>query len=413
MPQFNEVSDIGMVELRIAFRALLNSNKAFVPKELHGEKTPAKWLASSNQRDLSRLITEQNLESTILTVANSKYVAPEGDVQPATEAAEQAAPAPVNGTHAIQMTQGMAQVTAPGVADPGAMFAAMVAPHLKLGLNKGEIESLVKREVKAALDGSEPRVLVVKGPATEKQTEDARHVKLERLLLYVAQRQHVFLVGPAGTGKSHAAHQVADLLGLGFYSISVGLQSTQADLFGFMNAHGVYVRTQFRDAYEKGGVFCLDEMDGGSANVLNALNSALANGSVAFPDGRIQRHPDFVVVATGNTWGAGKTMEYVGRAVLDGAFLSRFARMFWPVDEKLEMKLGAIPAWTKYVQAVRKLFDARGIKAIVAPRISIAGGQMIAAGQTVADTIDDYIRAGLTQDASKLLDTVQPPTVVR
>jgi cobaltochelatase CobS len=194
--------------------------------------------------------------------------------------------------------------------------------------------------------------------------------------------------------------------------MSVGPQSTQVDLFGYMNAHGTYIRTQFRDAYEHGGVFCLDEVDGGSAGVLNALNSALANGSVAFPDGRVKRHPNFVVIATANTVGNGKTVEYVGRAPLDKAFLDRFTMIDWPYDEKMERALGPIKVWTKYVQTVRKLFSERGIKAVISPRATIRGGKAIAAGLPVAKAIAGNIARGLPPEAIALLETIEPPTIV-
>lgn len=392
---YDSLSAMSTVDLRSAFRKLLNAGQATVPSSLHHEQTPARWLASAPRAQLEQLIATQGLRTRVLG-----YSGEETEAEPVPAAATEPPKAE------------LAKVQAPAQGDAGSALAALIAPHLSLGLDEAKMRALIKEQVAALLAGQEARVLEVRGPAATIKTDDARHQSLERLIRYVDQRQHVFLVGPAGTGKSHGAHQAATLLSLDFYSISVGMQSTQTDLFGYMNAHGTYVRTQFRDAYEKGGVFCLDEMDGGSPNVLNALNSALANGSVAFPDGRVTRHPNFVVVATGNTWGNGKTMEYIGRAALDGAFLSRFARLFWGVDEKLEGKLGPVPQWTQYVQQVRKTFQDRGIKAIVAPRISIAGGLMILAGQSVQDTIEDYLASGLAEDARKVLAGVKVPTVV-
>jgi cobaltochelatase CobS len=392
---YTALTELSLEDLRSAFRTLLNGGLARVPDEMRLDKTAAKWLASCKRSDLENLIALQGLRMQTLAAANAGNALP--PIGEPTVVVEDPELKPVARVEPVKAGGDMSAL------------ANMIAPYLSIGMDEAKLRALVKETVKAQLDGTEPRVLVVQGPVKTMQTDDPRHQHLERLLRYVAQRKHVFLVGPAGTGKSHAAHQAANLLGLDFYSISVGLQSTQVDLFGYMNAHGTYVTTQFRQAYENGGVFCLDEMDGGSPNVLNALNSALANGSVAFPDRRVPRHANFVVVSTGNTWGTGKTLEYVGRAALDGAFLSRFARMLWPVDEKLERKLGPVPAWTLYVQEVRKLFDAKSIKAVIAPRISIDGGAMLLAGQSVEDTIADYIAAGLTQEARDLLP--RPPRI--
>ena len=48
---------------------------------------------------------------------------------------------------------------------------------------------------------------------------------------------------------------VAKALGLAFYFISVGLQTSKSDLVGYMSATGAYVTTHLRQAYEFGGVF--------------------------------------------------------------------------------------------------------------------------------------------------------------
>jgi len=84
---------------------------------------------------------------------------------------------------------------------------------------------------------------------------------------------------------------VADALSLSFHAISVGSQTSKSDLAGYMTATGEYVRTQFREAYENGGLFLLDEADAGNSNVLILLNAALSNGKMAFPDGMVDAHP--------------------------------------------------------------------------------------------------------------------------
>ena len=88
--------------------------------------------------------------------------------------------------------------------------------------------------------------------------------------------------------------------------IALTAQTSESRLFGYMDATGNYVKTRFYDCYVDGGVFVIDEADNASANLLTALNGALANGTGAFPCGNMKRHPDFVCLATGNTsgWGA-------------------------------------------------------------------------------------------------------------
>jgi cobaltochelatase CobS len=102
-----------------------------------------------------------------------------------------------------------------------------------------------------------------------------------------------------------------------------------------MNATG-YVSTEFRKAFEFGHVFNLDEIDHANPNVLGVLNSALANKQMAFPDGMVTRHDNFIVVASGNTFGTGATAQYVGANPIDAATKDRFAVMEIHYDEAIE-----------------------------------------------------------------------------
>lgn len=111
-----------------------------------------------------------------------------------------------------------------------------------------------------------------------------RHKALDNLIVMASQKIPVMLVGMAGTGKTHAATQVAEALGLNHYTMSVGVQTSKSDIIGYMHASGGYVPTLFRKAYEEGGVFLMDEIDAGNANVLIQVNAALSNGFCAFPD---------------------------------------------------------------------------------------------------------------------------------
>src|SRR5580658_3509827 len=86
---------------------------------------------------------------------------------------------------------------------------------------------------------------------------------------------NIWITGPAGSGKTKAAEQVSEALGLNFYFC--GAIAEPYSLLGYMDASGKLVRTAFREAYEHGGIFLLDEVDGSSANALLSFNAALAN----------------------------------------------------------------------------------------------------------------------------------------
>jgi SpoVK/Ycf46/Vps4 family AAA+-type ATPase len=198
------------------------------------------------------------------------------------------------------------------------------------------------------------------------------------------------LVGPAGTGKSHAAEQVAEAMGMDFYAMSVGAQTSKSDIIGYMDAMQNYVRTVFRNAYEHGGVFLLDEIDAGNSNVLIQLNAALANNYMSFPDGMIRRHEKFRMVASANTFGLGASRQYVGRNQLDAATLDRFVVLSWDIDDNLEQSLaigkyGA--AWLDVVRYVRSFVTEQELRVVVSPRATQRGSLLLSHGMDFNDVL--------------------------
>ena len=132
------------------------------------------------------------------------------------------------------------------------------------------------------------------------------------------------IVGPAGSGKSLACEHIARELGLHFY-VANRVQNS-FELTGFVNAQGKYVTNQFYEAYTKGGIFLFDEVDASAPEALVTINNAIAQGYMSFPGHaqNIDMHPDFKLVAAGNTYGKGATFLYLGRVIFDAATLDRF-----------------------------------------------------------------------------------------
>lgn len=163
-----------------------------------------------------------------------------------------------------------------------------------------------------------------------------QHEKFETVLKFVANNEPVFLTGPAGSGKNVLCKQVAEALGLKFYFTNAVTQEYK--LTGFTDAMGNYQETQFYKAFKNGGLFMLDEMDASIPEVLVILNAAIANRYFDFPApiGYVEAHPDFRVIAAGNTVGQGADYEYVGRNQLDAASLDRFAIVKVGYSEAIE-----------------------------------------------------------------------------
>ena len=217
----------------------------------------------------------------------------------------------------------------------------------------------------------------------------------QKLLSCVKNRIPAFLVGGAGSGKTTKVILLAEEFKLSYYSISVNGQTSKSDLFGFVDAGGTYRPSLFRIAYEKGGVFLMDEIDAGNANIILAINQAIGNKVCGFPDGKvIKQHKDFVFVCSGNTVGTGANKDFIGRNPLDGASLDRFIKISWEYDEELERKISSNPYWVKRVQTIRKVVGELGIRLIVSPRASINGSLLINDGIELSEVEDSVVFKG-------------------
>lgn len=163
------------------------------------------------------------------------------------------------------------------------------------------------------------------------------HEKFDIIMSMLMDGESVYLCGPAGTGKSFLAQQLAKAMQLEyFYTNSV---TDDVQLKGFVDANGRYHETPFYKAFTEGGIFLLDEMDASIEDTLILLNNALANGYFAFPCGKKQAHKDFHCIAAGNTYGTGADSTYTGRTRLDASTLDRFAFIRVDYDRRIEKEM--------------------------------------------------------------------------
>jgi cobaltochelatase CobS len=283
--------------------------------------------------------------------------------------------------------------------DPTGVFAglaAMIQPFIKaatvaladqidaqIKTLRTETVSLIELALANAMKQVPVTRIELYSPETkETKTIDGQHERFPVLLNLIMRRKHVYLFGGPGSGKSTAAHVVATELGLEYGYVALTAQTGESKLFGYMDAMGVYQSTKFYECYTKGGVFCIDEADNASANLLTALNGALANGHGAFPNGNQARHPDFVCVATGNTSGWGANPMFPERRPMDAAFRRRFAFISWEYDEAFETRLTLArnpkaQTWIDWVQKVRKYCSATYPKMMVTPSACLDGADLL------------------------------------
>lgn len=325
-------------------------------------------------------------------VASVNAETPPGDTATATPA-----PAPVK----VEFTPAPA-------GDAMANLASAIAAIAGQQINPDQIGAIVESKIASALAKVPSIRIEVQAGDSVNVLEGHNHATLPTLVKAAASRgsdgfhPNIWLSGPTGSGKTHAAKQVAKALGLEFSFH--GAMGMSHELMGYCDANGNYHATEFRRIFEGGGVILLDECDAWDSNATLALNAALANGLASFPDKLVKRHPDCVVIAAGNTWGSGATADYVGRAKIDAAFMSRFpVKIAWDYDIHLETMLSGNEPWAKRVINARMKAREKGLKVVIDPRQTYAGAALIANGFTPDEAAKLTYLAALTTEQRNMI----------
>jgi hypothetical protein len=278
----------------------------------------------------------------------------------------------------------------------------LIALNRRIGSAEGNLKVELKRlkeEIDAKKNKKTIDITIKKG--TKTIDLGTQHIQFENLLKYVQTKVNVYLVGSAGSGKTTAAKNIATALDIPFYF--TGAIASEFKLTGFINAQGTIVSTEFRRAYESGGLFLFDEIDASYPQAILAFNAALANDFMDFPDKKVERHKDFYCIAAANTYGSGADREYIGRNQLDAASLDRFVFFDWNIDEDLERELANNDTWVNYVQKVRKAAKKLGIRFVISPRASFYGATLLDAGIDRKEVEKNVLWKGLDQATIQLI----------
>jgi cobaltochelatase CobS len=252
--------------------------------------------------------------------------------------------------------------------------------------------------------------------------ESPQHTVFPLVIAALRAKVPIWLWGDAGSGKTTSAKKAANMLGLPFRVLSVCPTTTKSELFGYRDAGGNYHSTAFREIFEYGGIFLLDEIDNGNPSILSVLNTALANDTCSFPDGNIAKHEKALFMAAANTIGRGADVRYVGRNALDATTLDRFVFIRMDIDENLEQSFvtGVFDSsklidlekgdrilpenWLALVQRVRHVCKELGLHHLVTPRATVYGHQLIQVGVGKEHLMDLCLFKGLREtDRAKIL----------
>lgn len=229
-----------------------------------------------------------------------------------------------------------------------------------------------------------------------------QHSKHEVIKTCIKANIPVYLVGEAGTGKNYTLQEIAEELGLNFYFTNSVQQEYKVT--GFIDAGGQYHETEFYKAFTDGGLFFLDEIDASIPEVLVLLNAAIANRYFEFPTGKVNAHPDFRVVAAGNTVGSGANELYTGRLVLDSATLDRFVIIEFDYDKNIELRLAkGNEALVNFVRSLRSFCKTNGIRSTFSYRMIISVTALEEAGLDLKTILEISVVKGLDKDTIKTL----------
>jgi MoxR-like ATPase len=254
---------------------------------------------------------------------------------------------------------------------------------------------------------------------------DEQHAMLPRIVraatAMLGTAHGLMLVGPAGTGKTYMARQVAQILDLPCQVIRTGPADTRTVYDGYhLPGTGVYVSTSFREWWEHGGVACLDEADNGSPACSTFLNGALSmepGGVIRFPDGDVPRHPAALPIATANTWMDGPDPEYA-RQAQDTAFINRFpGRYFIDYDQDMERRMvmayadpdrpalvASLTRWVDYCHGWRANIIANRVRRMpVTIRNMDYGARLLAVDAPWDEVLEETIHAGVDADMIRTL----------
>ncbi len=278
---------------------------------------------------------------------------------------------------------------------------------------------VIEESVREAIKAAEARIpvkhlLEIKSEHGIIQVEGHPHHLLPQLISFANARLHVFMVGPAGGGKTTAGQQCATALSLPYYESSMGPNTSAWDLIGYRSPEGKYIPGIMRQPYEHGGILMLDEIDNSNPSVLTTLNSALSNHRYTFPDCAVDKHKDFICIAAGNTYGLGADRLYVGRNQLDAATLDRFATVNWDYDEEAEKQWAGVDqlSWVEYVQNVRHITQKHQMRVVVSPRASIFGARLLRCNVERKVVAEAVLWKGISRDDRQKIEvelqTIQP-----
>ena len=165
------------------------------------------------------------------------------------------------------------------------------------------------------------KIQEIKNALNQKYFE--RELEIEAILTAILARQHVLLIGPAGTGKSALSAELSNIIkDCSYFQWLLTRFSTPEELFGVLSLSelekGVYKRNTTGKMPEAHFVF-LDEVFKGNSAILNSLLT-LINERLFYNDGKPVKSPLMSIIGSSNEF----PEDGEGLEALFDRFLLRF-----------------------------------------------------------------------------------------
>ena len=290
----------------------------------------------------------------------------------------------------------------------GAMAILELLKSNKGGIDEDAVRKLIKKE----LADVAPRELIITRPdLTQYKTSGYVRPEFETVLRKASCNVNIMLIGPAGCGKTHLAHQVAEAMGKKFASVSCTAGMSESALQGWLLPSDTgafeYVPSDFVTMYENGGVFLFDEIDAADPNTLLFVNQALSNGGFNLPQRKgasyVKRHDEFVCIGAANTYGTGSNMVYSGRERLDESTLDRFRAGMIKLDYDNKFESQVVDAEVyNWALGVRNKIIASRLNRVMSTRFMLDATKLKQAGESLAEIKDTYFIGWKDEEKSKV-----------
>lgn len=234
---------------------------------------------------------------------------------------------------------------------------------------EAEINDLLDKHEKELIEAERLKYLEESKRLGFKFTDLEPEDKLRRTI--DAGIKNIWMVGPAGCGKSTMARNVAKELELPYLCISCGIGTSATEFIGYK--YPTREKTRFAEFYAEPSIILIDEITALDPAVAQILNAALANDEIETTTGLVHRHPNCIIIATSNTFGFGCDRQYVANNQLDASTIDRFVGGIVEVTYSAKFEDRYDAEVVEYVRILRAFVQEQNLRKVCSTRMIQAG----------------------------------------